>query len=33
MEFVDPINAFLLFWACFLVGAIVGQRRRRDDEA
>jgi hypothetical protein len=29
---LDPVNAFLLFWGCFLVGAIVGQRRR-DEEA
>lgn len=32
MEMIDPVNAFLLFWGCFLVGAIVNQRRH-DDEA
>jgi hypothetical protein len=33
MEFVlDPVNAMLLFWGCFLIGAIIGQRKH-DDEA
>lgn len=24
----DPVNATLLFWAVFLIGAIIGQRPR-----
>jgi hypothetical protein len=33
MELVwDPVNAMLLFWGCFLVGAIISQRKH-DDEA
>lgn len=33
MEQIDPVNAFFLFWAAFLVGAIIGQQRKHDDEA
>jgi hypothetical protein len=30
---LDPVNAILLFWGCYLVGAIMSSRRKRDDEA
>lgn len=34
MEGIDPVNAVLMFWGFYLVGLIVAQHRRaQDDEA
>ncbi len=30
---IDPVNAFLLFWGCYLIGAILSQKRNHDDDA
>lgn len=28
---IDPINAVLLFWGCYLIGALLARQRSNDE--